>query len=264
MMQKRRRVSDSVLTGVLPALGLKKNAANINTRGGHLASSSTVTSPLPWAVINFEIFWVLLSPNTKCADRLAKSCGVRSFQGSEGHHQCHESRGGQGSRCLKAHGCGSHACGGDPPEVKALEDDKRDRVEGDADANSSVVHFRRHSADPLRKLGVASPRTKRCRSGSWTSQRCSNGSVCESQGVGARRCHGQAGAATEGGRRSVSGLPQANGGGRCCCCCCCCSCSCCSTMNQAEIIKEVTIQGFQRCITVHTPTSEPVSRRCPV
>lgn len=250
MMNKRRRVSDSVLTGVLPALGLKKNASHINTRGGHLASTSTVTSPLPWAVINFEIFWVLLSPNTKCADRLAKSCGLRSFQGSGGQHSCHEDH-----TCQKAHDCGNYSAVEDSSEVKALEDDKRDRSEGDEDANSAVVLCRRHSsADARRKFGVASPRTKRCRSGSWTSQRCSNGSVCESQGVGGRRLHCQAGSGSEGGRRSGSGPPQANCGS----CCCCCSCYCCSTMKQAEIIKEVTIQGFKICIIVHT--AGPVNR----
>lgn len=235
-MQKRRRVSDSVLTGVLPALGLKKNAGNINIRGGHLASTSTVTSPLPWAVINFEIFWVLLSPNTKCADRLAKSCGLRSFQGSDSPHSCHALPAAEHHTCQNSR-CGTPTCEGECAEGRARDCDRSNSGENDA-----VVLCRRHSADSRRKLGAVSPRTKRCRSGSWTSQRCSNGDGSESQGVGGRRCHCQASSGSEGGRRSGSGLPQANCGGRRCCCCCCSCCSC-SAMKQAAIIKEVRFRA---------------------
>ncbi|XP_063841953.1 NAD(+) hydrolase sarm1-like isoform X8 [Scylla paramamosain] len=235
-MQKRRRVSDSVLTGVLPALGLKKNSSHINVRGDHLASSSTVTSPLPWAVINLEIFWVLLSPNTRCADRLAKSCGLRSFQASESPH-AHTPPGGELHPCHTSPKSGAANCGGSCAQDRAFQCGRSTKAEDRAETDAPTV-CRRHSADSRRKFGVVSPQTKRCRSGSWTSQKCSNGGGRESQGVGGRS-HCQASLGSEGGRRSGSGLPQANCGGRCCCCCCCyCCCCCCSTMNQAEIIKE--------------------------
>lgn len=73
-MQKRRRVSDTVLGGVLPALGLK-HQQGIQTRGGHLGSGSTLTAPNPWAVINFEIFWVMLSPKGSCGGSCGGGCG---------------------------------------------------------------------------------------------------------------------------------------------------------------------------------------------
>ncbi|XP_071546760.1 NAD(+) hydrolase sarm1 isoform X13 [Panulirus ornatus] len=120
MMQKRRRVSDSVLAGVLPALGLRKHSSVVNTRGGHLSSASTLTSPLPWAVINFDIFWVLLSPNTKCGERLAKSCGVRTdcaahshLQGdsaSENHHICQGASSDETQANHGGPGCETHTC----------------------------------------------------------------------------------------------------------------------------------------------------------
>ncbi|XP_069172383.1 NAD(+) hydrolase sarm1 isoform X7 [Procambarus clarkii] len=119
-MQKRRRVSDSVLGGVLPALGLRKQSSLLSTRGEHLASASTLTSPLPWAVINFDIFWVLLSPNSQCGERLAKTCGVRPGGcGSHNHRQ--GSLLGGPHVCPEAHTCqalppgGSHACQALPP-----------------------------------------------------------------------------------------------------------------------------------------------------
>ncbi|KAK4307576.1 hypothetical protein Pmani_020660 [Petrolisthes manimaculis] len=89
VQKKQRRVSDSVL----PSLGLRRNSG-VSARGGHLASSSTYTSPHPWAVINFDIFWVLLGPNTRCADRLSKECGPKSTNGASNTsrntcHTCH-------------------------------------------------------------------------------------------------------------------------------------------------------------------------------
>lgn len=109
-MQKRRRVSDSVLAGVLPALGLRKHSSIINTRGGHLTSTSTLTSPLPWAVINFDIFWVLLSPNTKCGERLAKNCGARTDCAAHSHLQC--SGASENHTCQGDPADGTHICHG--------------------------------------------------------------------------------------------------------------------------------------------------------
>lgn len=99
--KKQRRVSDSVL----PALGLRKNSG-VTARGGHVTSSSTHTSPHPWAVINFDIFWVLLGPNTRCADRLSKACGPKSNTNGAANsswnscHACHCTR-TNGHDCTK-------------------------------------------------------------------------------------------------------------------------------------------------------------------
>ncbi|CAL4122768.1 unnamed protein product [Meganyctiphanes norvegica] len=82
VMQKRRRVSDSVIAGVLPALGLGKGGM-VQATGGHLGNTtSTFTTPLPWAVINLDIFWVMLSPNSECT-----SCGAKA-SGCGGRHMC--------------------------------------------------------------------------------------------------------------------------------------------------------------------------------
>ena len=72
--QKNRRVSDSIISNFVPNLGL--NREQVNAKSSYLSSLSTNTSPLPWAVINFDIFWVMLSANSQC-----KHCGSKPHSG---------------------------------------------------------------------------------------------------------------------------------------------------------------------------------------
>ncbi|XP_064112730.1 NAD(+) hydrolase sarm1-like isoform X8 [Macrobrachium nipponense] len=93
-MQKRRRTSDSVLTGVVPKLEqLRKPSAG--PRVGHLSSISTTSAPVPWAVFNLDIFWVLLNSNGQCGGRNGREC----------LQQC---------ICCNAHPS-PHGCQGTPP-----------------------------------------------------------------------------------------------------------------------------------------------------
>ena len=77
--EKNRRVSDSIIGNFIPNLGLKRD--QVNAKSGYFSSISTLTTPLPWAVINFDIFWVMLSPNGQC-----KQCDSRySTNCNHGH-----------------------------------------------------------------------------------------------------------------------------------------------------------------------------------
>ncbi|KAG7176245.1 Sterile alpha and TIR motif-containing protein 1-like [Homarus americanus] len=228
-MQKRRRVSDSVLAGVLPALGLKKHSSVINTRGGHIAAASTVTSPLPWAVINFDIFWVLLSPNSQCGERLAKTCGVRG--GCAAH-----TRGSSPHTCQASHTClGTSPDGSLPPSEPHTCQSSLPGGSGQAllAGDSPPIPSSPLGNNVRRKLGVWSRGRKSSVLRSCINQKAysdpsTHTSPKLSVSDGRQYCVPE--------RKDSSGptLTQVSQGSCCCCCCCCCS----STKYQVQAIKE--------------------------
>ncbi|KAK8744368.1 hypothetical protein OTU49_000766 [Cherax quadricarinatus] len=227
-MHKRRRVSDSVLAGVLPALGLKKHSSSLNTKGGHLASASTLTSPLPWAVINFDIFWVLLSPNSHCGERLAKTCGVRGGCGSRAHP--HSSPGGPHT-CHGAHTCQNAPAVGGSTTCQGLSGGGHMSID-----SPTTIH---QSHNSHRKFGVVS----RGKNSASSTNSCASHKVCSDAPCspppslyqcGADEYCGQDSQVNHDGVGNNWSTGQMVQGSSSSCCCCCCS----STRCQAQAIKE--------------------------
>lgn len=260
-MQKRRRVSDTVLGGVLPALGLK-HQQGIQTRGGHLGSGSTLTAPNPWAVINFEIFWVMLSPKGSCGG----SCGGCGAGGPRPPCCCCASSGRHAptlpstSPCPSSSSCGCQkaSCRGAAPSAPCHGGAPTcPGAQGSATGFSDLANERECSGDAAyptqRQFGTA---CTRCRTPAQVSQ-CQNTAppwhcscpaasakqekvrkLSRDSGVGEEREDGPA-EQTE--VRLVGG---SEGQG---CCCCRCSCRCCGSRGLAcsaarlpvEALKEV-------------------------
>ncbi|XP_063611289.1 NAD(+) hydrolase sarm1-like isoform X1 [Penaeus indicus] len=258
-MQKRRRVSDTVLGGVLPALGLK-HQQGIQTRGGHLGSGSTLTAPNPWAVINFEIFWVMLSPKGSCGG--CGGCGAGGPRppcccaSADRHAPTLPSTSPCPSSSSSSCGCQKASCRGAAPSAPCHGGAPTcPGGQGSATGFSGLANERGCSGDAAsptqRQFGTA---CTRCRTPAQVSQcqhpappcHCSCPAASARQekvrklsrdsGVGEEREDGPA-EQTEG--RLVGG---SEGQG---CCCCRCSCRCCGSRGLACSAARLPVEALK-------------------
>lgn len=267
-MQKRRRVSDTVLGGVLPALGLK-HQQGIQTRGGHLGSGSTLTAPNPWAVINFEIFWVMLSPKGSCGGSCGGGCGgprppcCCCCASSGRHAPTLPSTSACPSAASASCGCQRSPCGGAAAAAAACHGGAPTGPGGQGSATgfSGLANERGCPGDAAypaqRQFGTA---CTRCRTPAQASQ-CQHTAPCHCSCPAAaaaakqekvRKLSRDSGVGEErddGPPEQAEGRPAGASHGQGCCCCRC-SCRCCGPRGLACSAARLPVEALKevRCL----------------
>lgn len=118
----------------MPKFDRLRKPSGAGGRCGRVSSISTVSSPLPWAVFNFDIFWVLVNSKGQCGGQTRKECGRQC--GGNGHSSTYSCSPPKCHECSsKCNGCLSK-CQGDG-KTSLNQEVSNAKVASDSDLTSA-------------------------------------------------------------------------------------------------------------------------------